>query len=221
MIATGQCCVGSKRIIIVGKKRGEKFLSDFCSAMANLRAGDPADSGTTLGPLATGKALQHLLSQITTAVDDGATLMTGGKQLPREGFFIEPTVITDISPSNRIFSQELFGPVAQFFVVDSVDEAISLANAVPYGLGASIFTDDLERAQNLARQIESGMVFVNQPSRTAPELPFGGVKSSGFGRELSELGINEFVNKKLVNLAPVGAPASGSVPFPQAPRMLA
>jgi succinate-semialdehyde dehydrogenase/glutarate-semialdehyde dehydrogenase len=203
MINNGQSCVASKRIIIVGRKRGKAFLEGFVQRMKALAAGDPVDPNTTLAPVSSEKALNLLLAQIEAAKKGGATLALGGKRINRPGFYIEPTVLTDIAESNPIYTDELFGPVASFYVVDDEAEAIRLANATPFGLGASVCTADIARGRAVAARIDSGMVFINQQARTAPQLPFGGIKNSGFGRELSELGIGEFVNKKLIYVAPL------------------
>ena len=211
MFNTGQCCVGSKRIIVVGKERGKDFLDGFVKRMAFLNAGDPVNPATTLAPLSSEKALNLLLDQIDLAKKGGAKIVLGGNRIDRPGYFLEATVLTDINESNPIYTQELFGPVAAFYVVNSEHEAIQLANATPYGLGASVFTADMDRGRAIAAKIESGMVFINQPVWTAAELPFGGVKSSGFGRELSERGFYEFINEKLVNVAPPGSPVWGPV----------
>jgi succinate-semialdehyde dehydrogenase / glutarate-semialdehyde dehydrogenase len=211
MVNTGQCCVGTKRIIVIGKERGAAFLDGFVKRMASLKPGDPADPSTSLAPISSERQLETLLGQIELARKNGATVAVGGKRIDRPGFYLEPTVLTDIAEKNPIYTQELFGPVACFYVVKDETEAIRLANATPFGLGGSVFTADVERGHKLAGQIETGMVFINQPFRTAAELPFGGVKNSGFGRELSELGFGEFVNKKLVNMAPVGSPPLGAV----------
>jgi succinate-semialdehyde dehydrogenase/glutarate-semialdehyde dehydrogenase len=212
MVNTGQCCVGTKRIIVIGKERGAAFLDGFVKRMAALKPGDPADRSTSLAPISSERALENLLRQIKLARQNGATVAVGGKRIKRPGFYLEPTVLTDITESNPIYTQELFGPVACFYVVQDEKEAIRLANATPYGLGGSVFTADVEHGRKVATQIESGMVFINQPIRTQAELPFGGVRNSGFGRELSELGFDEFVNKKLINVAPVGSPPLGPVP---------
>jgi succinate-semialdehyde dehydrogenase/glutarate-semialdehyde dehydrogenase len=211
MVNTGQCCVGTKRIIVIGKERGAAFLDGFVKRMAALQPGDPADRSTSLAPISSERQLETLLGQIELARKNGATVAVGGRRIDRPGFYLEPTVLTDITEKNPIYTQELFGPVACFYVVKNETEAIRLANATPFGLGGSIFTADIERGRKVAAQIESGMVFINQPFRTAAELPFGGVKNSGFGRELSELGFGEFVNKKLINIAPVGSPPLGPV----------
>jgi succinate-semialdehyde dehydrogenase / glutarate-semialdehyde dehydrogenase len=209
MFNCGQCCVGSKRIIVVGRDRGKAFLEGFGGRLAVLEAGDPMVPATTLAPLASEKALNLLLDQIERARRAGATILRGGRRIERPGFFLQPTVITGIDKNNPIYTQELFGPVTAFFVVETEREAIALANDTSYGLGASIFTADIERGRAVAAQVESGMVFINQPVWTAPELPFGGVKNSGFGRELAELGFYEFVNQKLINVAPPGTPSWG------------
>jgi succinate-semialdehyde dehydrogenase / glutarate-semialdehyde dehydrogenase len=209
MVNTGQCCVGTKRIIVIGKERGAAFLDGFVKRMASLKPGDPADPSTTLAPISSERQLETLLGQIELARKNGATVAVGGKRIARPGFYLEPTVLTNITENNPIYTQELFGPVACLYVVKDEKEAIRLANDTPFGLGGAIFTAALERGRKLAAQIESGMVFINQPMRTTPELPFGGVKNSGFGRELSELGFDEFVNKKLINVAAVGSPPLG------------
>ncbi|WP_306484386.1 NAD-dependent succinate-semialdehyde dehydrogenase [Methylobacterium brachythecii] len=200
----GQCCVASKRIIVVGKERGQAFLDGFSQAMASLKAGDPADGETGIGPLSSERQLNLLVDQIHRAKDGGARVVVGGHRIDRAGFFLEPTVLTGLTPENPVYREELFGPVAQFFVVEDEAEAIRLANDTAYGLGASVFTADTARGARIAAQIDSGMVFVNRPFGTTPQLPFGGAKNSGFGRELSEAGIEEFVNKKLVHVDPVG-----------------
>jgi succinate-semialdehyde dehydrogenase/glutarate-semialdehyde dehydrogenase len=212
MFNTGQSCVSSKRLIVVGKQRGETFLRAFSEGLGSLQAGDPADPETTLGPLSSQRALDLLLDQIRIAKDGGGSVILGGNKIDRPGHYLEPTILTGIDEKNPAFAQEFFGPVASCYVVDTEDEAIALANATPFGLGASVFTADIDRGRRVAKQIESGMVFINQPAWTAPELPFGGVKNSGFGRELSESGFGEFVNRKLVNAAPAGAPPWGPAP---------
>jgi len=204
---TGQSCVAAKRIIVVGKERGKVFLKGLTARMAAFRAGDPTDPTTTLGPVSSERAMRGLLAQIDLAKANGATVVTGGGRVKRPGFYVEATILTDIKETNPIYTQELFGPVISYYVVESEEEAIKVANATPFGLGGSVFTADIEHGRQLARLIDSGMAFVNHPTWTAPELPFGGVKNSGFGRELSELGFGEFVNRKLINISPAGAPA--------------
>lgn len=207
----GQSCINVKRVIVVGKDRGKAFLDAFIPALQAVKIGAPTETGVQMGPLISARALEGLLHQIGQARAGGATILTGGKRAERPGFFLEPTAITDIAPDNPIYHQELFGPAACIFVVDTEEEAVHLANDSPFGLGASVFGADLARARAIADQVESGMVFVNQATWTTAQLPFGGVKRSGFGRELSELGIGEFVNHKLVSLAPSGSPFFGPI----------
>ena len=194
---TGQCCVAAKRFIL-HEKIADMFLDHFRRKLASLVPGDPMDSKTTLGPLCTKGALDLVKKQIEGAINGGAKVLLGGKQLDRPGYFLEPTILTDIKPQNPAYYQEFFAPVALIFRVKDDNEAIKLANDSPYGLGGSIFTKNIERGKGVARQIETGMVFINKATWTQPDLPFGGVKNSGYGRELSELGIGEFVNKKLI-----------------------
>ncbi len=206
---TGQSCVASKRIVVVGHERGKQFLEGLTQRMRDLRAGDPMDPNTTLGPVSSESAMKGLLSQIELAKQHGANVVLGGGRVKRPGFYVEATILTEIDKTNPIYIQELFGPVISFYVVASEAEAIELANATPFGLGGSVFTANLDRGRRVAEQIESGMAFVNHPTWTAPELPFGGVKNSGYGRELSELGFGEFVNRKLIAVSPVGSPPPG------------
>ena len=149
----------------------------------------------------------NLLDQVNRAVAKGATVVMGGKRIDRPGAFMQPTILTDIKPSNPAFNEEFFGPVASFYRVKNEDEAVALANDSEFGLGGSVFTQDVARGKRVASRIDTGMVFVNHPTWTAPDLPFGGIKNSGYGRELSSMGIGEFVNKKLVRVASIGAPA--------------
>lgn len=215
MFNTGQSCVGSKRIIVVGKDRGEAALGSFTEQITALQPGDPMDPTTTLGPVSSERALDLLLEQVEVAEKDGAVVTVGGRRLDRPGFYLEPTVLTGIEATNGAYHTEFFGPVTSFYVVDTEDDAIRLANDTPFGLGASVFTADTARGRRVAAQIDSGMVFVNQPAWTAPELPFGGVKRSGFGRELAELGFGEFVNRKVINVA-----AAGSGPWGPSPEVI-
>jgi len=197
---TGQCCVAAKRFIL-HEKIADIFLEHFQKQLEALVPGDPMDARTTLGPLCTKGALDLVLKQIEKAVEGGAKVLTGGKRLDRPGYFLEPTILTGIKPENPAFHVEFFAPVALIFRVKNEKEAVDLANDSPYGLGGSIITKDVERGKRIARRIETGMVFINQATWTAPDLPFGGVKNSGYGRELSDLGISEFVNKKLIRVA--------------------
>jgi len=203
---TGQCCVAAKRLIVV-EKLADRFLDKFQTALAALKPGDPMDKATTLGPLSTEAALIKLLDQVKRAVAKGATLVMGGKRIDRPGSFMQPTILTNIKPGNPAFREEFFGPVALFFRVKNEDEAVALANDSDFGLGGSIFTKDVARGKRVASRIDTGMMFINHPTWTTPDLPFGGIKNSGYGRELSSMGIEEFVNKKLVRVASIDAPA--------------
>ena len=203
---TGQCCVAAKRFIVVDAL-ADRFLANFQAALATFKPGDPLDRATTLAPLSTESALVKLLDQVKRAVDKGATLVMGGKRFARPGSFMQPTILTDIKPENPAFRDEFFGPVALFFRVKNEDEAVALANDSDFGLGGSVFTADVARGKRVAGRIDTGMVFVNHPTWTASDLPFGGIKNSGYGRELSGLGILEFVNKKLIRTSSIDAPA--------------
>jgi succinate-semialdehyde dehydrogenase/glutarate-semialdehyde dehydrogenase len=203
---TGQCCVAAKRLIVV-EELADRFLDKFQAALAALKPGDPMDEATTLGPLSTETALVKLLGQVERAVAKGATLVMGGKRVDRPGAFMQPTILTNIKPNNPAFREEFFGPVALFFRVKNEDEAVALANDSEFGLGGSVFTQDVARGKRVASRVDTGMVFINHPTWTTPDLPFGGIKNSGYGRELSSLGIQEFVNKKLVRVASIDAPA--------------
>ena len=203
---TGQSCVAGKRYIVVDKL-ADQFLDRFEAALAALKPGDPMDAATTLAPMSTESALNTLLDQIKRAIDGGATIVMGGKRIDRVGAFMEPTILTDIKPGNPAYREEIFGPVALFFRVKDEEAAIALANDSDFGLGGSVFTRDETRGKRVASHIDTGMVFINRPTSTASDLPFGGIKTSGYGRELSSLGIQEFVNKKLVRVSAIDAPA--------------
>ena len=203
---TGQCCIAAKRLIVV-EAIADQFLDKFQTALAALTPGDPMLAATTLGPLSTEAALVKLVEQVKQAVAHGATLVMGGDRIDRSGSFMQPTILSNISADNPAFKDEFFGPVALFFKVKNEAEAIALANDSPFGLGGSVFTKDVARGKRVASRIDTGMVFINHPTWTAPDLPFGGIKDSGYGRELSSMGIQEFVNKKLVRTAPIDAPA--------------
>ncbi|ADV82042.1 NAD-dependent succinate-semialdehyde dehydrogenase [Terriglobus saanensis] len=203
---TGQCCVAAKRFIVV-ESVADVFLAKFQAALQSLIPGDPMEAATTLGPLCSEAALLHLLDQVKRSVSAGAHVLIGGGRLDRKGAFMQPSILTDIKKGTPAYDEEFFGPVALFFRVANEDEAVQLANDSKYGLGGSVFTADTVRGKRIADRIETGMVFINHPTWTAPELPFGGVKNSGYGRELSSLGIQEFVNKKLVCVVPIDAPA--------------
>ena len=202
---TGQCCVAAKRLIVVDQL-ADRFLAKFQDALAALQPGDPMDPATTLAPLSSEAALLKLLVQVERSVVEGARVLIGGKRVDRPGAFMQPTILCDITPDHSAFREEFFGPVALFFRVKDEDEAVALANDSDFGLGGSVFTRDVARGKRVASRIESGMVFVNHPTWTAPDLPFGGIKDSGYGRELAYPGIGEFVNKKLVRVSALDDP---------------
>jgi succinate-semialdehyde dehydrogenase/glutarate-semialdehyde dehydrogenase len=192
---SGQACNAAKRFIVVDELY-KPFLEKFTSALTSVPAADPTAEGTTVGPLSSATAADRLEEQVKRAVEQGATLTGGG----RDGNFFSTGVLTGITPDNDAYREELFGPVAQVYRVGSEEEAVELANDTPFGLGSYVFTTDEEQALRVADRIEAGMVFVNAVGAEGAELPFGGVKRSGFGRELGRLGADEFVNKKLIRI---------------------
>jgi succinate-semialdehyde dehydrogenase/glutarate-semialdehyde dehydrogenase len=206
MYNTGQTCCAAKRFIVVDKI-ADAFLDRFQAALSALKAGDPMDEKTTLGPLSSEAALVQLLKQVDQAVAKGAKLLIGGKRIDRPGCFMAPTILTDIKPGNPAFRDEFFGPVALFFRVKDEDAAIALANDSDFGLGGSVWTRDEARGRRVASKVETGMMFINNIDWSDAELPFGGIKNSGYGRELGDMGIQQFVNKKLVRTASMRAPA--------------
>jgi succinate-semialdehyde dehydrogenase / glutarate-semialdehyde dehydrogenase len=199
MINNGQSCIAAKRFIIHGKIYDE-FLKRFVAGVSAIRIGDPMDEKTQLGPLATGSIRDQLDAQVKASVAAGARLVTGGKKLDREGFFYAPTVLTDIPPQAPAAREELFGPVASVFKAKDLTDAIRIANGTTFGLGASAWTRDAAERDRFIADIESGLLFINGMVASDPRLPFGGVKNSGFGRELGEFGIREFVNIKSVRV---------------------
>jgi len=201
----GQCCVASKRFIVL-ESVADVFLEKFKAKLSQLVVGDPMDPKTQLGPMSSEAAAEQIATQVKKAVAGGATIILGGERVKGEGAFMEPTIITNMQPDNPIYYEELFGPVATFFRVKDEQAAIDLANDSPYGLGGSVFTQDIERGKRVADQIDTGMVFINHPTWTQADLPFGGTKRSGYGRELSELGVDEFVNKKLIRISELSDP---------------
>jgi succinate-semialdehyde dehydrogenase / glutarate-semialdehyde dehydrogenase len=193
----GQACNAAKRIIVVGDLYDE-FAGQFTAAMAALRPGDPTDPASDLGPLSSEAAAERLIGQISDAVDKGATLRTGGKRVDRPGAFVEPTVLTGVTPQMRAYHEELFGPAAVIYQVADAAEAVELANSSAFGLGGAVYSSDPERAAEVADLLDTGMVWINSPQGSMADLPFGGTKRSGIGRELGPAGIDEFVNKKLI-----------------------
>jgi succinate-semialdehyde dehydrogenase/glutarate-semialdehyde dehydrogenase len=193
----GQSCIAAKRFII-GEPIAHEFLSRFVSGMAALKVGDPFDEKTDLGPLATKDGVESLDRSVRTTVESGGEVLTGGKPLPRPGNFFAPTVLTNIPKGSPAHCDELFGPVASVFIAKDLDDAIRIANDSRFGLGASAWTNDEKERERLVNEIESGMVFINRMVASDPRLPFGGVKWSGYGRELGTFGIREFTDVKTV-----------------------
>jgi succinate-semialdehyde dehydrogenase/glutarate-semialdehyde dehydrogenase len=205
MYNDGQTCCAAKRFIVVDSV-ADKFLKRFEAELSALAPGNPADEGTTLGPLSTEAALIDLIGQVDVAVSHGAKILIGGKRIERPGAFMQPTILTGVTPGNPAFRDEFFGPIAMFFRVKDEDAAIALANDSDFGLGGSVFTKDIERGKRVASRVETGMMFINNISWSDAELPFGGIKDSGYGRELGDMGIQAFVNKKLVRTLAAEAP---------------
>ncbi len=196
-VNSGQSCIAAKRFI-VEEEIADRFEEEFVRRMEGLRVGDPMDRETEVGPLAREDLLATLDDQVARSLAAGARLATGGERLARKGWFYAPTVLTGVRPGMAAFDEETFGPVAAVVRARDAAEAIELANRSPYGLGASLWTADAARGEDLAREIEAGSVFVNGMVKSDPRLPFGGIKSSGYGRELAAFGIREFVNIKTV-----------------------
>lgn len=205
MYNTGQTCCAAKRFIIIDSVADE-FMAGFEAGLAALEAGDPLDAATTLGPLSSESALVDLLAQVDVAVKHGATVVLGGKRLNRAGSYMQPTILTDVAPDNPAFRDEFFGPVAMVFRVKDEAAAVALANNSDFGLGGSVFTTDMDAGRRVASAVETGMMFINNISWSDADLPFGGIKASGYGRELGDMGIQQFVNKKLVRTIKADAP---------------
>ena len=197
LVNSGQSCIAAKRFLVVPEVRAE-FERRFTAAMAAVHAGDPLDEGTTLGPLARLDLRENLHRQVTESVAAGARCLLGGTVPPGPGAWYPPTVLTDVGPGMPAYSEELFGPVAAIIPVKDEEDAVRVANDSPYGLGAAVLSRHLARAERIAERLECGMVFVNDNVRSDQRLPFGGVKGSGYGRELSVAGMREFVNVKSI-----------------------
>ena len=196
-INNGQSCIAAKRFIVANEIYNQ-FEERFVSEMKALRVGDPMDESIDIGPLATPQIRDDLVEQVKKALTGGARVLTGGKKLDGPGNFYEPTVLVNVDPSSPVSCEEIFGPVAMLFRVANIDEAIRLANATTFGLGAAAWTNDASEQAKFIEEIEAGCVFINGMVASDPRLPFGGVKNSGYGRELAEFGIREFVNIKTV-----------------------
>jgi len=199
-INNGQSCIAAKRFIVDARIAGD-FEARFVAAMEALRVGDPMDEATQIGPLATPAILEDLDRQVRRSVEMGARVLTGGHRLDRPGNYYSPTVLTDVPPGAPAYREELFGPVAVLLHANGIDQAIHLANDTEFGLGASAWTADPAEQRRFIDEIEAGMVFINGMVASDARLPFGGVKRSGYGRELSAYGIREFVNIKTVRVA--------------------
>jgi succinate-semialdehyde dehydrogenase/glutarate-semialdehyde dehydrogenase len=195
----GQVCTSSKRMIVESSVF-DQFLEGFVTKAAEWRLGDPTSQDTKLGPMASVSARSDLVAQVEDAVAKGATVHLGGQVPDGPGAFYPATVLTGVTPEMRAYREELFGPVAVVYQVDSVDDAVELANDSPFGLGSAVFTGDLDQADDVANRLDVGMVGLNTTVKSAPDLPFGGVKNSGIGRDLGRFGLDEFANKKLVRI---------------------
>jgi len=193
----GQACTASKRFL-VEEPVFDEFVEKFLAAIESWQPGDPTEAATKLGPLSSRSAVDELHELVQDAVSRGARVLTGGERPEGDGAFYPPTVLTGVTREMRAYYEELFGPVAVVHRVDSVDEAIEVANDSPFGLASSVFTTDSAVAERVANELETGMVWINSTSKSSPDLPFGGIKRSGFGRELARFGFAEFANKKLV-----------------------
>ncbi len=205
---TGQSCIAAKRFI-VERTVHDAFVEKFVAAAARLRVGDPLDHATQVGPVVRDDQREALHRQVRDSIGMGAHLALGGEPMPGPGYFYEPTILTDVTPKMPVFNEETFGPAAAVIHARDEDDAVALANDSRYGLGGNLWTSDIARGRRLARRIESGNVFINGMTASDPRLPFGGVKHSGYGRELSVFGIREFVNIQTVWIGPAvdGAPA--------------
>jgi succinate-semialdehyde dehydrogenase / glutarate-semialdehyde dehydrogenase len=197
MSNAGQACTASKRFFVV-EDLYDEFVEKFTARMAKIKPGDPLRPETRFGPLSSQAAADELIEQVKDAVAKGAQLHTGGRRVDGPGAFVEPTVLTGVQPGMRAYIEELFGPVAVIYKVVDANEAIQLANGSPYGLGGAVFSTDVEKAKAVADRLDTGMVFINSTPDSQADLPFGGVKRSGVGRELARFGMDEFVNKKLI-----------------------
>jgi succinate-semialdehyde dehydrogenase / glutarate-semialdehyde dehydrogenase len=201
----GQVCVSSKRMIVVDSVY-DAFLRRYTEGVAKLKAGDPFDPSTTLAPLSSQGAADEIRDKVREAIAHGATATEAGIDLPNHGAFVQPTILTDVSPDNPAYYWEFFGPVSMVFRAKDEDDAVRIANDSPFGLGGSVFTADTKHGAEVAKRISTGMVYINHPTMAKADLPFGGVRRSGYGRELTGLGIKEFVNHKLIDVVDIDAP---------------
>jgi succinate-semialdehyde dehydrogenase/glutarate-semialdehyde dehydrogenase len=200
MINNGQSCIAAKRFIL-HKNIADDFLEKFKAEFEKLKIGDPDDDDNDYGPMAREDLADELLEQVNKSVDKGAKILIGGKRMDREGAFFEPTILTDVKPGMPAYEEELFGPVAIVIIAESNADAVRIVNDSRFGLGGSLWSQNIEEAQKLVRQVESGAVYINKLMASHPAVPFGGIKMSGYGRELSHLGIREFMNEKTIWIA--------------------
>ncbi|TKI08533.1 NAD-dependent succinate-semialdehyde dehydrogenase [Martelella alba] len=198
----GQVCCSSKRIIVVDAIYDD-FIKRYKEGVAALKAGDPMDSATTLAPLSSQKAADDVRQQVKEARAHGATVTVIGAEVPKEGAFVQPVMLTGLTPENPAYYQEFFGPVSLIFKAKDEEEAIAIANDSPFGLGGSVFTRDIAHGMEVAKKVSTGMVYINHPTAVKADLPFGGLRRSGYGRELIDLGLKEFVNHKLIGVTDI------------------
>jgi acyl-CoA reductase-like NAD-dependent aldehyde dehydrogenase len=196
-VNNGQSCIATKRFVVV-KDIANEFIEKFVQKTEKLKVGDPRSEDTDLGPVVNASGLKKIESQVNDTVKEGAEILTGGEQIGSKGYFYKPTIVKNVSTHMRMAREEVFGPAAAIIVADDEIEAVRLANDSEYGLGASIWTEDLDKAEKLSRLVRSGMVAVNNVVFSDPRVPFGGVKHSGFGRECSRFSMLEFVNIKSI-----------------------
>ena len=206
----GQSCIAAKRFI-VHERIYDDFAQRMARRMAELRVGDPQDDSTEVGPLASKQVLDDLEDQVKRMIAKGAKVLAGGKRVERPGFFFQPTLLTDAGPGSPGRDEEIFGPVATIFKVRDASEAIELANATKFGLGSAAWTRDAGEVRRLTDELQAGQVFINGMVKSDPRLPFGGIKASGHGRELSVFGLREFVNIKTVWIGEGGAQGQAGV----------
>jgi len=205
---TGQSCIAAKRFIVV-EAIADAFTQKFVEAASKLKLGDPLNRETQIGPMARGDLRESLEQQLAASVKMGAKVALGGKRAEGKGYFFEPTIVTGVTTEMSLFREETFGPVAAVIRARDTNHAVELANDSIFGLGGNLWTRDIERGRQIARRLESGGVFINGMTASDPRLPFGGVKHSGYGRELSSFGIHEFVNIQTVWIGPtVNAPTT-------------
>jgi len=209
----GQSCIAAKRFI-VEESVADQFESRFASAVAALKVGNPMDRGNQVGPLARADLVDELERQVTESVRLGARPLVGGKRISGDGYYFEPTVLANVKPGMPAYHEETFGPVAAVIRVKDADDALRVANDTDFGLGSNIWTSDVERGKKLAEQVEAGLVFINGMVASDARLPFGGVKHSGYGRELSEYGIKEFTNIQTVWVGPARGDGAKASPAP-------